>query len=126
MILRRMRVMLDVLHDEVRLKQLAALRLCVVERALAGCPCIVCPERLRVQSVQAEFPGGAPVKSQVKATLGDDFGAAWIGRAATAQPAGPPAVPSGGPSGDHGNDHDRRPVNDAATRIYCTSLRQGF
>jgi hypothetical protein len=24
------------------------------------------------------------------------------------------------------NEHDRRPVNDTATRIYCTSLRQGF
>ena len=28
--------------------------------------------------------------------------------------------------GDHGNEHERRPMNDTATRIYCTSLRQGF
>ena len=47
---------------------------------------------LLIRGFGVRAPGGAPVKSQVKATLGDDFGTAWIGRAATAQPGGPPAV----------------------------------
>jgi predicted RNA binding protein YcfA (HicA-like mRNA interferase family) len=29
-------------------------------------------------------------------------------------------------TGSHSNEHERRPMNDTATRIYCTSLRQGF